>query len=285
MVTTIAINPIPHMLSSRKVLYAMAMTLVVLCWSNVSIAQAQSPPRSVGRRDSQSDSTRGKQTFAANCAVCHGLDGKGGERAPNIVDKPRAQRLPDSQVFRIVQDGVPGTGMPAFHALRSSEITAVIAYLRTLQGMDKTHSLPGDPGRGKTIFLSKAGCSRCHMVAGEGGFVASDLSAYASTHDGTQIRKAIITPSPNSKLVTATVRGGQKYVGRVRNEDNFSLQLQTPDGGFLFLSKPDIAGLESNSQALMPSDYASTLSPAELNDLVSYLMSVAGASESESSKK
>ena len=175
--------------------------------------------------------------------------------------------------------------MPAFHSLQSSQITALIAYLRTLQGTDKTHALPGDPGRGKTLFLGKAGCSHCHMVAGEGGFVASDLSAYASTHDGAQMRKAIITPNPNSRLVTATIRGGQKYVGRVRNEDNFSLQLQTPDGAFLFLSKSDIAGVEFNSQALMPSDYASTLSPAELNDIVSYLMSVAGAGESESSKK
>ena len=175
--------------------------------------------------------------------------------------------------------------MPAFHLLQSSQITAIIAYLHTLQGANNAIALPGDPGRGKIIFLGKAGCSRCHMVAGEGGFVASDLSEYARAHEVDKIRSAIITPTPSSKLVTATVRGGEKVVGRVRNEDNFSLQLQTLDGAFHFLSKSDIEALESNSQALMPSDYASTLSPAELNDVVSYLMSVGSVERSENPKR
>ena len=281
-VTTIAIHPLSPMLSSPRLRYALASMLAVLSLANVSGAQSQISPRSLRQNDSKSDTAGGKQTFAAACAGCHGLDGKGGGRAPNIVDRPNAQPLPDSQIFRIIENGIPGTGMPAFHSMRSSQITAVIAYLRTLQGTNKTHTLPGDPGRGKTIFVGKAGCSRCHMIAGEGGFAASDLSQFARSHEVDQIRSAIITPAPNGKLVTATVRSGEKYVGRIRNEDNFSLQLQTLDGAFHFLSKFDIEGLESNSQALMPSDYASTLSPAELNDVVSYLVSVAGAGKSGS---
>jgi hypothetical protein len=31
-------------------------------------------------------------------------------------------------------------------------------------------------------------------------------------------------------MATVTTRGGKKYTGRIRNEDNFSLQLQTLDG-------------------------------------------------------
>lgn len=57
-------------------------------------------------------------------------------------------------------------------------------------------------------------------------------------------------------------------------EDNFSLQLQTPDGTFHFMATSDLEGLEYSSRTLMPSDYGSTLSPNELNDVVSYLMSV-----------
>ena len=55
--------------------------------------------------------------------------------------------------------------------------------------------------------------------------------------------------------MTATIRGGEKVVGRIRNEDNFSLQLQTLDGTFHFVIKSDLEGLEYNSQPLMPSDY------------------------------
>ncbi len=116
------------------------------------------------------------------------------------------------------------------------------------------------------------------MVAGKGGFIASDLSDYARAHTVEQIRKEITTP-PNSdhraRMATATARSGEKYTGRIRNEDNFSLQLQALDGIFHFLAKSEIEELEYSSQPLMPSDYGSTLSPDELNDVVSFLMSAA----------
>jgi hypothetical protein len=56
--------------------------------------------------------------------------------------------------------------------------------------------------------------------------------------------------------------------------------LQTLDRTFHFVAKSDLEGLEYSSQTLMPSDYGSTLSPTELDDVVSYLMSVANASTS-----
>ena len=85
--------------------------------------------------------------------------------------------------------------------------------------------------------------------------------------------------------MTATIRGGEKIVGRIRNEDNFSLQLQTLDGTFHFVTKANLEGLEFNSQGLMPSDFGSTLTPNELNDLVSYLIRVANISGSGPPKK
>jgi hypothetical protein len=53
------------------------------------------------------------------------------------------------------------------------------------------------------------------------------------------------------------------------------------DGRFYFVDKSDLAGLEFGSQLLMPSDYGSTLSSEELNDLVSYLMRVANVKSGE----
>jgi cytochrome c oxidase cbb3-type subunit III len=246
------------------------------------IAGAQAAPQNLKQKNVTSSSARGKQTFSSTCASCHGLDGKGSERAPNIADRPNVQRLSDAQIIHIIENGIPGTGMPAFHSLEGSQIREVVAYLRTLQGKNKTARLPGNPERGKAIFVGKAGCSECHMVAGEGGFIASDLSTYAHVHEVEQIRSAITEPDSNNaqkRFVTVTLRGGEKYAGRARDEDNFSLQLQTLDGAFHFLSKSDIDKVEYDSHGLMPSDYASRLSAGELNDVVSYLMTVAGASE------
>jgi putative heme-binding domain-containing protein len=175
--------------------------------------------------------------------------------------------------------------MPAFPSLGTSNIDAVVNYLRTLQGTGKPGKLPGDPERGETIFLGKAGCSGCHMAAGKGGFISSDLSAYARTRTVEQIRNEITAPPKNdhrARLATATLRSGERYTGRVRNEDNFSVQLQTLDGIFHFLAKSELEGLEYSSQPLMPTDFASTLNPDELNDVVSYLISVAASSTSPS---
>ena len=55
-------------------------------------------------------------------------------------------------------------------------------------------------------------------------------------------------------------------------------RLQTLDGAFHFLTKSDLEGLQYAPQTLMPSDYSSTLSSAELNDVISYLMKVANVS-------
>jgi cytochrome c oxidase cbb3-type subunit 3 len=250
--------------------------------TGICLAQQSAPPRpSRPKLQLNSANTAGQKIFASTCAGCHGLDGRGGERAPNIAQNREVQRLSDAQVTRIVQEGVPGTGMPAFHSLASSDIKAVVAYLRTLQGINKTSALPGNPVRGKTLFYGDAGCSACHMVAGNDGFIASDLSAYGATHSVQEIRNAITqpgqTPDHQAQSAVVVVRTGQQFTGRIRNEDNFSLQLQSLDGTFHFFLKSDIERLEYKS--LMPLDYASRLSALDLDDLVSYLISSARKSE------
>ena len=127
------------------------------------------------------------------------------------------------------------------------------------------------------------------MVAGRGGFIASDLSGYGGAHSAQEIRSAITQPNPAtaSQVHSAVVvtRTGQQYAGRVRNQDNFSLQLQSLDGTFHFFTKSDIERIEYSAQPLMPMNYGSTLSAQDLNDLVSFLISSAKGSEPELKKE
>jgi cytochrome c oxidase cbb3-type subunit III len=281
------------MLPSPRSRFVLAPVLAVL-WSASALAVwSQSPQQNVRQKNLPQKKVpsmlaRGKQTFASTCAGCHGLDGRGGERAPNIAENRKVQRLSDPQILRIIENGVPGTGMPAFHSLARTDVRAVVTYLRSLQETKTTLKLPGDPVRGETIFFGKAGCSGCHMAAGKGGFIASDLSGYGRSHAAEQIRSAITSPTPISngqaKMVRATTRSGEKYLGRIRNEDNFSLQLQTLDGTFFFVEKSDLESLD-NSQTLMHADSGSTLTSNELNDVVSYLMRVSGVKPGEAVAK
>jgi hypothetical protein len=53
------------------------------------------------------------------------------------------------------------------------------------------------------------------------------------------------------------------------------VQLQTPDGALHLFAKTELQSIEYQPRSLMPDDYASRLSRKELDDLVSYLVSIA----------
>jgi hypothetical protein len=78
-------------------------------------------------------------------------------------------------------------------------------------------------------------------------------------------------------LARAKTKDGRQISGLVRNEDNFSVQLQALDGTFHLLEKSDVSELEPDSAPLMPDNYGSSLSKSELEQLVGYLLSVADA--------
>jgi cytochrome c oxidase cbb3-type subunit III len=271
-------------LFSRDHLHTAAVTaFLAACPFAVHLgAQRTNPPPSKSPVD-RSTAESGRKTFESVCAACHGLDGRGGERGPNIATRAEVQRRTDEETLHILQFGRPAAGMPAFASLGASRINGVIAYLRILQGENEDVSVPGDAERGKSLFFGEAGCAKCHMINGAGGFLGADLSSYASKASIEDIRSAITDPNkdldPQARTVLVTTREGRKFMGIARNEDNFSLQLQSLDGTFHLVLKSDLASLEYQPKSLMPSDYSSILSPADLNDLVSYLFSAARAAK------
>jgi len=222
----------------------------------------------------------GERTFISRCAMCHGTDGRGAGRAPDIATSRAVRQLSDADLDRILEDGIPSRGMPSFRALGSAGVRSVIAYVRVLQGRGGAAMVNGNPGRGRGLFFGAAGCSTCHMIHGEGGFLGPDLSDYFRSHSAEEIRKVIVDPSRdlsrNADTVTAVTRDGRTLVGIARNEDNFSLQLQALDGSFYLLLKSDLAVLSHDHRPVMPSDYASRLSAGDLDDLVCFLLSPGG---------
>src|SRR4051794_2042937 len=74
----------------------------------------------------------GKRAFESICASCHGLNGKGGERAPDIATQSEVVRLSDSETSKILRDGLLQKGMPPFASLGTTKLSAVLSYLRML---------------------------------------------------------------------------------------------------------------------------------------------------------
>lgn len=219
--------------------------------------------------------TEGKQIFVSSCGTCHGMDGRGGVHAPGIAASAAVERLSDEEIERIVRNGIPSGGMPSFRALGPGKIQAVVAYLRALQGKQSAAPVTGNPARGRQLFFGPARCAACHMIDGKGGFLGPDLTSYSRSHSPSEMREAIVNPGKNLRLVEDTVvavtRSGHKLVGIARNEDNFSLQLQTPDGVFHLLMKSSLKRLRHEPRSLMPADYGSKLSGQELDDIVSFI--------------
>ncbi len=265
----------------------LAIGVCFVAWLSISLSLAQHPHATA--RASSTESSAGRSTFNSSCAACHGLDGRGGDKAPNISTNVRVQRLSDDELSSIISNGIPGTGMPAFHILSNRDRQGVVAYLRSLQGKGEARSLPGNPEQGKEIFFGKGGCGSCHTVSGQGGFIGPDLTNHAATSSVQAIREEIVksprVPASGYRSALVTTANGEHIEGVVRNEDNFSVQLQSTDGKFYFFKKADLQKLQPIEGSLMPSDYRARLSNSELNDLASYLMTTPDATKVPPSRK
>ncbi len=89
---------------------------------------------------------RGKGLFNRFCSTCHGYDGKADTaQARQLSPRPRdltiaefkhaeggPGALPtDKDLARVISNGIPGTGMPAWPNLSAQEVDAVSQYLKT----------------------------------------------------------------------------------------------------------------------------------------------------------
>jgi mono/diheme cytochrome c family protein len=75
------------------------------------------------------------------CAMCHGERGDGkGFMGAGLVPPPRnftcgamMKNIPDGQLFWIIKNGSPGTGMMSFAGLADEQVWQLIAYIRSLE--------------------------------------------------------------------------------------------------------------------------------------------------------
>jgi putative heme-binding domain-containing protein len=127
------------------------------------------------------------------------------------------------------------------------------------------------------------------MAEGTGGFLGADLSEYARGHSVDNVRAAITDPVRNTNWrktdLEAVTTNGQSVSGIARNEDNFSVQLQTADGEFHFFQKSQLRSLQPLAEPIMPTDYASKLSREEIDHLVSYVIGLEAATKHTRGRK
>ena len=72
----------------------------------------------------------GKKVFAQRCGQCHGHDGSGGERGPNLMTR-RVQDQTDGAIFWKITSGNTRSGMPTFSLLPELQRWQLVNYLRS----------------------------------------------------------------------------------------------------------------------------------------------------------
>lgn len=133
----------------------------------------------------EGDPERGGRLFVENCAVCHGVDGRGRIGA-SLANFPGIDPGPAMQ--DTIARGVPGSRMPAWGQefggpLSDQDIADLAAYiLATFEGTQPITPLPeyspppieplpdieGDPSLGAVVF--RLNCAMCHGDRGQGRF-------------------------------------------------------------------------------------------------------------------
>lgn len=139
--------------------------------------------------------SQGKEVYDRMCAFCHGDTGDGnGRLAPELDPKPRdftagkykfrttlSTQLPlDSDIFRTITRGVPGTSMPPWGALSYEDRWALVHYVKSFSskfdGAEVVEAIPMPDSPpiddellalGEEYFTS-AGCNSCHGNEGGG---------------------------------------------------------------------------------------------------------------------
>ncbi len=119
---------------------------------------------------------QGRELFVEYCAGCHGERGDG-KPASGLTLKPPALdltgfKLSESFIRKVLQEGVPGTGMAAWKALPPEELNAITAYTASLGHEDRLsprERVASDATlreAGRRVYVVH--CASCHGDNGQG---------------------------------------------------------------------------------------------------------------------
>jgi putative heme-binding domain-containing protein len=225
------------------------------------------------------DVDEGREVFRLRCAECHGAAGEGG-RAPNLANGVFYHGGTDTDLYRTIEGGIPGTEMPGFSA-SELRLWQLVAFLRSLNTAADPSQLPGDAVRGEELVREKGGCLACHRLGREGGFAGPDLSAVGSRRSLDYLMTSLVDPNrdvrPRYRVATITDASGVPVQGFLLDEDRHTVQLLDFDGKLRSLKRETFTRLEVDPSSIMQS-YEDVFDEREMDDVVSFLATLRGGS-------
>lgn len=215
----------------------------------------------------------GQQVYRANCFACHGPDG---DQVNGVTLKGPFRRVNnDEDLAKIVENGIPGTGMPPT-AMPAASRSALVAYIRSMKGGASGPKIAGDAANGKAIFEGKGNCTGCHRVGDKGSHTGPELTDIGA-RPAAYLEKSLLDPNetvaPQNRYVHIVTKQGTTVNGRRLNEDTHSIQLIDDKENLRSFDKSQLREMTVAKTSPMPS-YQGKLSGQEIADVVAYLQTL-----------
>lgn len=211
--------------------------------------------------------------FRAQCATCHGADAKGISSidAPDLTLMWTQQGMSEGRVFKRIQEGVPGSIMPA-HDFPDTEIWMLVSYLQSVAVAGSTKAFVGDAENGGRLF--SAHCVECHRAGVSGGSLGPNLERITQRRSQDALRSSIREPSSSigrgyKPIILSTQTG--TVSGIIKGEDAFSLQILDSNQRLRGFSKSELLSSNRDIESLMPAFSAAQLNDEQLDDILSFL--------------
>ena len=281
--------------SAPRIVLRRVFSLTILAAAVLFLAASSLPAQDKNPFAGDSNVAKlGESQFRANCAFCHGLGARGGGRGPDLTRAQKRHGNSDADLFRTINEGVPGTAMPPNGAtqqgvgMTEDEIWQVITYVRSVQVKSPAQPL-GDAAHGKALFYGDGVCYSCHMLEGKGGRLGPDLTTTGSARSTEYIIDSVRNPSrrlaqglPEAmkefsqeyETVKVETADGQKFTGVILNEDHFTLQMLDLREQLHSFEKEKLRSFEKSRKSLMPAYDQKMLSDKDLQDIVAFLLTV-----------
>jgi putative heme-binding domain-containing protein len=165
------------------------------------------------------------------------------------------------------------------HKFDATEVTGMVAFIRSLRDINVTAAVKGDAQRGKVLYEGKGECTGCHRIRGQGSRFGPDLTEIGAVRPADIVEKSLVDPTaamlPMLRSVRAVTRDGKTITGRRLNEDTYSVQLIDRQEHLLSLNKAELKEYEVLKTSAMPT-YRDKLTDSERADLLAYLLSLKG---------
>jgi mono/diheme cytochrome c family protein len=229
--------------------------------------------------------TRGRATYSANCAFCHGADARGGDGGPSLL---RSSVVLDDHggelIGPVVQNGRADRGMPKF-AMTNDQIADIATFLHTFRvaGYDASRNRPtsivvGDARAGEKYFTET--CGSCHSVSGDLRGLGSKMA------DPRTLQQAWLMPGstagrggpaaaqPKPPRAAVTLANGQSFEGDLERADDFVVALRLADGSRRSVRVTDGVKVQIRDPLQPHRDLLKKYSDADIHNVTAYLVTL-----------